>query len=120
MMNMCLLLIIINFVLIETGAFPVNINCGTCVSNKDGVADCSRTTLPCVRVFSPNDETMIREVYVSRCSQKIYPRKWQKFTKKLGPGNAVSCYGKFVYYFIYLLIDQKNPHAAQVIHTVYK
>lgn len=81
MMNMCLLLIIINFVLIETGAFPVNINCGTCVSNKDGVADCSRTTLPCVRVFSPNDDSrgVCIEVFSENLPQKVaevYKETW--------------------------------------------
>lgn len=92
----CMLLLeIITLVLIKTGAFPVKLTstCGICVSNEDGLADC-KTVKSCVRVFTHNNDTVIREVYVSMCTQKLYPRKLQMLARK--PGHAVkyNCCGQ--------------------------
>lgn len=48
------------------------LHCAICMSNNDGVADCTGTRKPCVWVFTPS--AVIRTVFVQSCTQKIYPQ----------------------------------------------
>lgn len=68
-------------------------HCAICMSNNDGVADCTGTRKPCVWVFTPS--AVIRTVFVQSCRQKIYPQELESRTRRFG----TPCYGKFIHYF---------------------
>lgn len=68
-------------------------HCAICMSNNDGVADCTGTRKPCVLVFTLS--AVIRTVFVQSCTQKIYPQEFESLTRRFG----TPCYGKFIHYF---------------------